>query len=118
AMFPVPFAFDVIDRYTPHGGRVLDPFAGRGSSVYAAAATGREALGIEINRVGWVYSQAKLAPASDEQVLARLRDVGAKAKLVDTRSLDNLPKFFRACYSDDVLRFLVAARSHLRWRRK
>src|SRR5205823_10966903 len=71
AMFPVPFAFDVIDRYTPHGGRVLDPFAGRGSSVYAAAATGREALGIEINRVGWVYSQAKLAPASHEQVLAR-----------------------------------------------
>ena len=54
AMFPVPFVFDVVRRHAPAGGRVLDPFPGPGSSVYAAAATGREALGIEINRVGWV----------------------------------------------------------------
>ena len=38
AMFPVDFAFRVVDRYARSNAPVLDPFAGRGTSVFAAAA--------------------------------------------------------------------------------
>jgi len=116
-MFPVTFAFDVVNNHAPANGRVLDPFAGRGSSVYAAAATGREALGIEINSVGWVYGHAKLARVPQETVLERLRMVELKTRQITSAMMDDLPQFFRACYSDDVLRFLLTARRQLRWRR-
>ena len=37
AMFPMKFAFDVVNEFSRPGAAVLDPFAGRASSVYAAA---------------------------------------------------------------------------------
>ncbi len=41
AMFPLSFAFETVAHYCPVGGAVLDPFAGRGSSIYAAVTQGR-----------------------------------------------------------------------------
>ena len=59
AMFPVDFAFEKIERHSRLGELVIDPFAGRGTSVFAAAALGRIGVGIEINPVGWVYRQSE-----------------------------------------------------------
>lgn len=116
AMFPTAFAFDVVDEYCPRGGSILDPFAGRASSIFAAAATGRFGYGVEINAVGWLYGRVKLRPAEKERVVARLRALGRRAESVSTRRMADLPKFFRACYSPPVLRFLLVARESLRWK--
>ena len=114
-MFPVDFAFEVIETYTQPGDRVLDPFVGRGSSIYAAAAKDRTGCGIEINPVGWIYSSVKLRPTTKGRVLKRLHEIAVEAEGIDTQRA-NLPDFFNWAYSPKVLRFLLAARQFLRWR--
>ncbi len=54
AMFPKAFCDAVIENYCKRGDTVLDPFAGRGTALYSAAISGRRALGIELNPVGWI----------------------------------------------------------------
>ena len=115
AMFPLDFAYEIVKRYTQPGDRVLDPFVGRGSSIYAAAATGRTGCGIEINPVGWVYSIVKLRPTTQGRVVQRLREIGSEAAGVSVERA-KLPEFFEWAYSSDVLRFLLAARETLRWK--
>lgn len=118
AMFPVNFAFEVVQRYSSTGDAVLDPFAGRASSIYAAAASGRTGLGIEINPVGWLYGKVKLRPATKHRVIGRLQEIGTLAR-VRTRYIEeikSLPPFFTAAYAPQVLRFLLAARDELAWR--
>jgi hypothetical protein len=114
-MFPLDFAYDVIEKHTKPGDRVLDPFVGRGSSIYAAAATGRTGCGIEINPVGWVYSTVKLKPATQRRVIQRLREIGREAAGVNVEQA-TLPEFFEWAYTPSVLRFLLAARAILRWK--
>ena len=116
AMFPTMFAFDVIQNYSKPGDGVLDPFAGRATSVFAATVLGRYGMGIEINPLGWLYGRVKLGPAPLEAVLASLRRVGTLAAAVEQAQLDALPEFFHACYTERVLRFLIAARAGLNWR--
>lgn len=122
AMFPVSFAFQVVREHCPEGGRVFDPFAGRGSSIYAAAAQERTGVGIELNPVGWVYSRAKLRPASERAVLRRLKEMGTLARVHDRRPHWSsppsfpMPEFFHFCYSARVLRFLLTCRRELQWR--
>lgn len=116
AMFPIDFAFNVIEQYSSLGDAVLDPFAGRASSVYAAAALGRSSCGIEINPVGWLYGRVKLKPATKPSVLRRIREIGEIAKAVSKEVIEELPEFFSFCYSSEVLRYLIAARNTLCWK--
>jgi hypothetical protein len=114
AMFPVEFADHVVSQYTSAGDSVLDPFAGRGTSLFSAAITGRCGAGIELNPVGWVYSQAKLHPAEKEDVIERVREIGRLASRRKTNPA--LPSFFSWCFSKPVRQFLVVAREQLNWR--
>lgn len=114
AMFPVDFAFNVIEQYTQPGDRVLDPFVGRGSSIYAAAVKGRTGCGMEINPVGWIYSTVKLRPTTQGRILNRLRDIEREAAGINIEQA-KLPTFFDWAYAPRVLRFLLAARENLRW---
>lgn len=116
AMFPVDFAFDVVETYCPAGSGVLDPFAGRASSIFAAAALGRYGRGIEIHPVPWLYARAKLAPAPREDVLARIDEIDDLARSKTDQSIDSLPPFFTACFCPTVLRYLLTARQVLMWR--
>lgn len=117
AMFPVKFANEVIEQYTKEGDMVLDPFAGRATSVYSATIHKRTGIGIELNPVGWVYGKTKLHPASQNAVEERLLEL---AKTVDeyTSAADNLPEFFHLCFSRNVRMFLLAARDQLKWKRR
>lgn len=115
AMFPNAFADHVIQRYSAPGDLVIDPFAGRGTTPYWAALNGRKAIGIEINPVGWVYGQTKLSPASRtsvERVIAEVENEAWRHR----NAVAKLPEFFRWCFCENVLRFLVAARKLLQWR--
>ena len=116
AMFPLTFAFKTVAHYCPVGGAVLDPFAGRGTSIYAAVTQGRTGYGVELHPVGWVYGKAKLMPASKNSVLKRIDEISEISAAVSEAVIDELPEFFRVCYSRSVLKFLIAARENLRWK--
>lgn len=115
AMFPTAFADDVVARFTDPGDWVLDPFAGRGTSVFSAAIAGRHGVGVEVNPVGWLYGATKLAVADESAVVARLRELES---IADDQSDEGraLPTFFRRCFTQRVLAFLIAARRELNWR--
>lgn len=116
AMFPVSFADYVVDTFTKPGDHVFDPFSGRATSIFSAATKARFATGIEINPVGWIYGQVKLSPASEEQVSIRLQELSF-IKTVDVEQKARaLPEFFHHCFSQEVLQFLVTARTVLDWR--
>jgi len=115
AMFPIDFAFKVVKKYSKKGDYIIDPFAGRGSSVFAGGVLQRHSLGIEINPVGWLYGTTKLDPAQKEDVLLRLAEVYQKRNFY-SRSIHKMPEFYRLCYCDEVLKFLLAARNHLKWK--
>jgi hypothetical protein len=118
AMFPIDFANRVVLTYTRPGERILDPFAGRASSIFAGAAHGRPSVGIEINPVGWIYGKTKLAPAPADRVKTRVRQLVQIAVDLPSDVGDDLPEFFEHCFSKDTLRFLIAARDHLDWKRE
>lgn len=115
AMFPVDFAFDVVNKYSNEGDYILDPFAGRSSSIYAGGVLGRHSLGIEINPVGWLYGSVKLNPADKDDVIDRLFEIYGKRNYFN-RAIDKMPEFYRICYCDEVLKFLLSARRNLNWR--
>jgi hypothetical protein len=114
AMFPASFADHVICKYTSASETIIDPFAGRGTSIFSASTNGRVGMGVELNPVGWVYSQAKLHPAPEADVLERLREIGKLA--ARRKSQPRLPAFFSWCFSLPIRQFLVTARKHLEWR--
>jgi hypothetical protein len=114
-MFPSWFSDDVVSEFSTPGDVVLDPFAGRGTALFSAVKSGRYGIGAELSPVGWVYAKTKLHAAEQRSVRARLDRLAEVA--ADTRNArGELPKFFEACFSQRVRRFLVEARARLNWR--
>jgi hypothetical protein len=114
AMFPIDFAFEVVEKYSSLGDYIIDPFAGRCSSIYAGGILGRNSLGIEINPLGWLYGTVKLSPAPKQEVIDRLFDIYNKR--VDYKyHAEQMPEFFQICYCPEVLQFLLSARNNLDW---
>ncbi|NCI50913.1 site-specific DNA-methyltransferase [Sediminibacterium roseum] len=115
AMFPLEFAFKVVEKYSKEGDYIIDPFAGRCSSIYAGGVLGRSSLGIEINPVGWLYGTVKLQPASKEEVIDRLLEIYGKRNYYKVAA-NKMDTFYKMCYCNEVLKFLLAARKHLDWK--
>lgn len=115
AMFPMEFAFEVIEKYSNPGDYIIDPFFGRGTSIVAASVLGRKSLGIEINPLGWLYTKTKLQPASEQNVIDRLKEVNDYSFRYKNE-LKKQSQFFRLCFCDDVLKFLISARENLNWK--
>ena len=115
AMFPIDFAFKVINEYSKAEDYIIDPFAGRFSSVYAGGVLGRHSVGIEISPIGWLYGNTKLSPAPKENVKDRLLDIYSQSHDF-TAQAENMSEFFQLCYCKDVLKFLLSARENLDWR--
>lgn len=115
-MFPAKFSDWVVAEYSKPGDMVLDPFAGRGTSIFSAAAAGRSAIGIDINPLGFVYANAKLKPGDQKFVTSRLERIADMAGRFQPQA-ERLPTFFQRCFTRTVNDFLLAARATLDWRR-
>jgi len=67
-MFPIDFPLEHLKNARP-GEWVLDPFCGRGTTLYAARLLGLPASGVDVSPIAAAISDAVLAGASPEQVV-------------------------------------------------
>jgi len=109
-MFPLDFPYRIFDRYASRGDAVLDPFAGRGTTLYAARLHGLPAYGIDSNPVAVAISQAKLANTSTGRVVRACKTI-----LADYKSAKQVPsgKFWRLAFHEDALHTLCRLREGL-----
>ena len=68
ARFSPRFVRFVLDYYTKPGDFVLDPFMGGGTTIVEAAASGRRAIGSDINELAQFVAKAKTTPLSPQDV--------------------------------------------------
>ncbi|MFZ2642949.1 MAG: DNA methyltransferase [Verrucomicrobiia bacterium] len=109
-MFPLAFPLGVLLRHAERGETVLDPFAGRGTTLYAGRLRGLHAFGIDSNPVAVAISEAKLANTSPGRV------VGAARRILDEiRSPNDFPvgEFWRRAFHEKVLASLCRLREGL-----
>jgi hypothetical protein len=109
-MFPLSFPQRILKRYAGSGETVLDPFAGRGTTLYAARLQGMRAYGIDSNPVAFAISEAKLANTTPKRILT-----AAKIILRDINSPEFMPtsKFWELAFDESVLGKLCRLREGL-----
>ncbi|MES3027656.1 MAG: DNA methyltransferase [Pseudomonadota bacterium] len=92
-MFPLEYPLGIINKYRAIAPVVLDPFCGRGTTLYAARKLGFKAYGLDTSPIAAAIAQAKLASAAVEAVMALAEELVAKTPrdVPDTA-------FFRTAY--------------------
>ena len=68
ARFSPRFVRFVLDYYTEPGDYILDPFMGGGTTIVEAAASGRRAIGSDINELAQFVTRVKTTPLSSRDV--------------------------------------------------
>lgn len=109
-MFPLEFPLQVL-RDAAEGDAVMDPFCGRGTTLYAARLLGLPASGIDANPVAVALARAKLATATSAGVARRCRDLlgnGYEPEEVPTG------EFWQRCFASQTLRDICTLREQLR----
>ncbi|MCH8551978.1 MAG: site-specific DNA-methyltransferase [Natronospirillum sp.] len=108
-MFPLEFPLQVIKKHMKDRPVVLDPFCGRGTTLFAARNLGLESWGIDTSPVAVAIARAKLASCDLNEPLhlaERLICESDDAPIPST-------EFFKAAYHRDTLRDLCALRHGL-----
>jgi hypothetical protein len=120
AMFPEQFVEEQVRAWTAPGEYVLDPFSGRGTTVFQSLLMGRNAAGLDTNPVAYCISAAKAQVPTLQEVTARIRELEGLYQLPEHMGRDDLarslPPFFRRAFYHTTLRELMFLRSSLDWR--
>jgi hypothetical protein len=106
-MFPISFPMEQLKLH-PATSRVLDPFCGRGTTIYAARLAGVPAVGVDVNPVAVAIARAKLAKASLASVMGL-----AQALLSETAGEVPQGEFWQWCFHPDTLQEIVTLRQKL-----
>jgi hypothetical protein len=107
-MFPLSFPLTVLSE-AQAGEWVLDPFCGRGTTLYAARKLGLPAVGIDSNEVAAAIAAAKLVSADPDSIVALAKDLIESG--VETAPPDD--EFWRWCFAPRVLDTLCRLRTGL-----
>jgi len=108
-MFPLDFPLSVLKRFGGDKLRVLDPFCGRGTTIFAARIKGHKAYGIDCSPIAIAIARAKLAETTEADVVAV-----AEGILREPRSV-MVPKgeFWEWAYAPSTLRQVCLLREGL-----
>jgi len=108
-MFPLAFPAELLRRAAP-GDWVLDPFCGRGTTLFAAREAGLPCVGVDSSPVAVAIAEAKLCSATSAQVAAECERI-----LTSGKGLRELPQgeFWTLAYHPDTLRELCTLREDL-----
>jgi len=115
AMFPEEFVQRQLAWSKP-GDLVLDPFCGRGTTVFEALLRGRDAIGCDTNPVAVCVSRAKADPPRLRAVLERIRELEDSCAKAERRTAPT--EFFRWCYHPSTFHQVAFLRDTLAWRRR
>jgi DNA modification methylase len=75
AAFPFELAYRLVNMFSVKGDRIMDPFAGCGTTMAAAMCAGRNSLNIEIEHslTPFIHAQvSEIIPSANERILERL----------------------------------------------
>src|SRR6185437_10753114 len=75
AMFPESFVRRNVLAWSKRDDVILDPFSGRGTTVFERLLNGRKGVGCDTNPVAFCLSRAKADPPSLGEIMARLADL-------------------------------------------
>ena len=109
-MFPLEFPRGVLARHSKVGQTVLDPFAGRGTTLYAGRLEGLNAYGVDSNPVAVAISDAKLANTTPGRINACARNILAVHK---TPKVVPTGDFWSLAFHPNVLEQLCRLREGL-----
>jgi DNA methylase len=95
-----------IDRLTEPGETVYDPFSGRGTTALEATLLGRVPAACDINPLGRILLEPRLAPPSVSQIIARLKEI-------PWPDISDIWEDLLVFYHPDTLRQISALRDYL-----
>ena len=108
-MFPLEYPMRKLYPHRREQSIVMDPFCGRGTTLFAARRLKMKAWGVDVSPIAVAVAKAKLAQCSKESVM------DLAGRLIGSVSPVDIPEtpFFEAAYHRDTLKELCALREGL-----
>jgi hypothetical protein len=116
AMFPEAFVRRNVLAWSKRDDVVLDPFSGRGTTIFESLVNGRKAIGCDTNPVAACLSKAKADPPKLGEILTRLAELEGKSRRFTSKGAEVTSEFFTLCFHRETLRQLLSLMGNLEWR--
>jgi hypothetical protein len=102
----------LLDRYVRPGGRVLDPFAGSGTTLVQALESGYDAVGVDIAAFNALLVSVKTREHDLESLEADVRDVGERLAASTERPTGFVSEWFAPQAAAELLHFRSLIAEH------
>ncbi|OON65496.1 DNA methyltransferase [Hymenobacter sp. CRA2] len=108
-MFPLEYPMRVLQKHKAAKAKVVDPFCGRGTTLFAARSLRLASVGVDASPVAVAIAQAKLCQIEQASILDLARS------FIDAIIPSDIPNsdFFTGAYHPEVLRKICAIREGL-----